>query len=337
MDNNLDNNLTLRNEITSSHKTDIALIGLHTYIQAATSQNTRRAYQQDIRHFLNSGGLLPATPDLVITYLQQFAPRLNSRTLERRLTAIKHWHTCQGFPDPTAHLLVRKALTGIKNIHGRPKDKAPALQIEQLVTMANHLKSTGKLIDLRNSALLQVGFFGAFRRSELVAIHFEHITFVPEGMEILIPRSKTDQGGEGLVCAIPYGDEVVCPVKAIKNWCEKANITQGPVFCRITKGGNIMPFGIDAHHINIIVKSIAKACNLPNADDYSSHSLRRGFATTASQQGASLASIMQQGRWQHTGTALGYMEEGKRFEGNAAGLILKKRTKAQDNPNEKKT
>jgi hypothetical protein len=98
-----------------------------------------------------------------------------------------------------------------------------------------------------------------------------------------------------------------------------------------------MPFAIDAHHINIIIKSIAKECNLPKAESYSSHSLRRGFATTASQQGASLASIMQQGRWQHTGTALGYMEEGKRFEGNAAGLILKKRNKVQDNADEKKT
>lgn len=337
MDTKLDNNLALRNEVTSINKTEISLIGLHTYLQAATSQNTRRAYQQDIRHFLTSGGFLPATPDLVIIYLQQYAPRLNSRTLERRLTAIKHWHTCQGFSDPTAHLLVRKALTGIKNIHGRPKNKAPALQIEQLERMANYLNSTGKFIDLRNNAILQIGFFGAFRRSELAAIYFEHITFVPEGMEILIPRSKTDQGGEGLVCAIPYGDEIVCPVKTMKAWCEKANITKGPVFCRITKGEKLIPFAVNAHHINIIVKSIAKACNLPNADTYSSHSLRRGFATTASQQGASLASIMQQGRWQHTGTALGYMEEGKRFEGNAAGLILKKRNKAQDKLDEKKT
>ena len=72
-----------------------------------------------------------------------------------------------------------------------------------------------------------------------------------------------------------------------------------------------------------------------NPEQYSSHSLRRGFATTASQQGASLSSIMQQGRWQHTGTALGYMEEGNRFKGNAAGLILRKRNKTQDNSDEK--
>lgn len=329
MDDKLDNNLALRNDIVLDNKDNTLSLSLHTYIQAATSQNTRRAYQQDIRHFLHSGGLLPTTPDGVISYLQQYAPILNSRTLARRLTAIKHWHTCQGFSDPTAHPLVRKALTGIKNIHGRPKDKAPALQIEQLVTMAAFLKHRGELIDLRNNALLQVGYFGAFRRSELAAIHFEHINYVTEGAEILIPRSKTDQDGEGLICAIPYGDEILCPVTALKTWCETACITKGPIFRRITKGGNISHAAIDAHHINIIIKSIAHSCGLPNAEQYSSHSLRRGFATTASQQGASLSSIMQQGRWRHTGTALGYMEEGKRFEGNAAGLILKKRNAAQ--------
>jgi integrase len=275
--------------------------------------------------------LLPATPDAVISYLQHYAPILNSRTLARRLTAIKHWHTCQGFADPTVHPLVRKTLTGIKNIHGQPKDKAPALQIEQLVTMTAFLKSRGELIDLRNNAMLQVGFFGAFRRSELAAIHFEHIRYVPQGAEILIPRSKTDQGGEGLICALPYGDEVLCPVVALKIWCEVASITSGPIFRRITKGGSISHVAIDAHHINIIIKNIGLRCRLPNAEQFSSHSLRRGFATTASQQGASLSSIMQQGRWQHTGTALGYMEEGKRFEGNAAGLILRKRNKTQDN------
>lgn len=326
VDSELDNSdIALRKNSSQDIQNGTPLISLHTYIQAATSQNTRRAYQQDIRHFLNSGALLPATLEGVIRYLQQYAPILNPRTLDRRLTAIKNWHTSQGFDDPTANLLVRKALTGIKNIHGRPKEKALALQIEQLTKMALFLRNRAELIDCRNNAILQIGFFGAFRRSELAAIQLEHINYVSEGVEILIPRSKTDQSGKGLICALPYGDEVLCPVSALKSWCEKASITSGPLFRRITKGKNILHEGIDAHHINIIIKKIAHHAGLPNAKQYSSHSLRRGFATTASQQGASLSSIMQQGRWQHTGTALGYMEEGKRFEGNAANLILKKK------------
>lgn len=80
------------------------------------------------------------------------------------------------------------------------------------------------MIACRNNALIQVGFFGAFRRSELTAICYEHLNEVPEGFEILIPKSKTDQTGEGLICALPYGKDVLCPVTALHQWLEKSQI-----------------------------------------------------------------------------------------------------------------
>ena len=175
---------------------------VNPYIHAATSENTRKAYQNDINHFMKSGALLPSNGDAVIHYLQTFAGELNPRTLVRRLTAIKHWHTYQGFPDPTAYPLVRKTLTGIMRTHGKPKQKAPALALEQLITMVRFMAEHDNLAMLRNNALLQTGFFGAFRRSELIHIKVEHITVVPEGIEILIPRSKTDPNSIGQICAI---------------------------------------------------------------------------------------------------------------------------------------
>ena len=69
------------------------------YLVNATSENTRKAYRSDIKHYEKWGGILPATPETIIHYLQAFASTLNSRTLARRLIAIKHWHTYQGFPD----------------------------------------------------------------------------------------------------------------------------------------------------------------------------------------------------------------------------------------------
>ncbi len=209
------------------------------YLQAATSLNTRKAYQADVRHFMAWGGLLPTTPDALIRYLTSQAAQLNPRTLTRRLTALKHWHVYQGFADPTAHPTVRKTLTGIKQVHGKPKRKALPLTVEILLALTCHLQSTGQLMDWRNNALVQVGFFGAFRRSELTSIGIEHIRFVPEGMEILIPRSKTDQQGEGQWCAIPYGNQQLCPVTAVQSWLEKAGLQQGPLFRRFTKQGAI--------------------------------------------------------------------------------------------------
>jgi site-specific recombinase XerD len=163
-----------------------------SYIYAATSDNTRKAYQADIRHFAHWGGRLPTSADVIMKYLHHHAELVNPRTLARRLTAIKNWHLCQGFADPTTHPMVRKTLTGIKNVHGRPKEKAMPLTLETIAKMSAFLGKSHRLIDCRNRALLLVGFFGAFRRSELVGTQWDDITFVPEGMEVLISRSKTD-------------------------------------------------------------------------------------------------------------------------------------------------
>jgi integrase len=295
----------------------------HHYIQHATSDNTRQAYRSDIRHFIAWGGLLPTTPDKVILYLEHHATSLNARTLARRLTALKNWHKYQQFPDPTAHSLVGKTLAGIKNVHGRPKDKASPITLQTVMTMCEYLERRGGLADLRNSALTQLGFFGAFRRSELVGIQHEDLRFVREGVEILIPRSKTDQTGEGQICAIPYGNERICPVTTLKTWLEESGITDGYVFRAINKQEVISDVRLSPDRVNILLKSVAKACGLPDAELYSAHSLRRGFATEASKNGASFGAIMKQGRWKHEGTVLGYIEEGKRFEKNAVASLLK--------------
>lgn len=310
--------------VDQNKNTDVISVTDYNYVKAATSSNTRQAYRKDILHFISWGGVLPTTPDVIVAYLKAYANQLNPRTLQRRVTALKNWHLYQGFVDPTGYVLVRKTLTGIQNIHGKPKHKAPALQIEDLIKMTSYLKSSGRNIDIRNNALLQIGFFGAFRRSEITAINYEHIVFLPKGIEIIIPRSKTDQSGEGQKCAIPYGDKSLCPVTALKEWCDMANITTGYIFRSVSKSGAIGQESIKASHLNIIIKNVAENCSLKDAEKYSSHSLRRGFATVASQQGASLGAIMRQGRWQNSNTALSYIAEAQIFDDNAANFILKK-------------
>ena len=294
----------------------------YNYVHAATSSNTRRAYKSDVRHFIKWGGILPTTTETIIQYLQQHASSLNSRTLVRRITSLKNWHLYQGFSDPTAHPIVRKTLTGIKNIHGKPKDKAMPLTMEILTLFIEHLKNSSRLIDYRNSALLQIGFFGAFRRSELVAVQWEHVHEVSEGIEILIPRSKTDQDGEGEVCAIPFGKDPICPVTALMEWRNKSNCQIGAVFRQVRKNDQLQEKTIKSQHVNTIIKTVARSCKLQDAEEYSSHSLRRGFATEASRKGAPFGAIMRQGRWRHEGTVLGYIDEGKRFDQNAADVIL---------------
>lgn len=294
------------------------------YITASTSDNTRKAYRQDIRHFITWGGLLPTTPDVIMQYLQAHASILNSRTIARRLIALKNWHIYQGFIDPTAHAAVKKTCLGIQRIHGKPKDKAPALGMEQLVQMVSYLKAQQSLAALRNSALLQLGFFGAFRRSELIQIKLCHLEFLSQGLEIQIPHSKTDQFHVGQVCAIPYGNELLCPITALQKWLEVSRIKEGAIFRRICHNKRVSEQTLSAQSLNLIIKSIAKACELPQAAKYSSHSLRRGFATSASQRGVSFPTLMRHGRWKNERTVFEYIEEGQRFEDNAAKMILHK-------------
>lgn len=291
------------------------------YIQAATRDNTRKAYQQDIRHF-TAWGVLPTTSEFIVLYLQAFAPHLNPRTLMRRLTALKNWHLYQGFSDPTTSPWVRKTLKGILNVHGKSKNRASALNLEQLTQMVIWLKAQNTLSMYRNNALLQLGFFGVFRASELVSLQFENISFVPEGIDVLIPRSKTDPIGSGQSCAIPYGQGALCPVTALKIWSEKAEITEGALFRGINPYGKLNAQPLSPQSVSLILKKVATACQIPQANTFSSHSLRRGFATTASRKGAPFISIMRHGRWRNESTVLAYIAEGQRFESNAAQIIL---------------
>uniref|UniRef100_A0A0Q9YK53 Site-specific tyrosine recombinase XerC n=1 Tax=Candidatus Berkiella aquae TaxID=295108 RepID=A0A0Q9YK53_9GAMM len=313
------------------NKTDITLkndvfldkIALdNVYIKAATSDNTRKAYQQDIRHFMANGGLLPSNTGNLLQYLQNQAGALKSETLQRRLTAIKHWHIYQGFADPTLHPMIRKTLRGIARIHGKPVEKAAALSIHDLKSVASFLHNRKSLRDHRDIALILIGFFGAFRRSELAKLQWEQIQFLEEGMTILIPRSKTDQTGEGQICAIPYVKGDICPVNALQHWQQAVGLSSGPVFRAINKHQQIQQDCLTPLSINHILKRVAREANLPDPDRYSAHSLRRGFATMASKKGVSLTAIMHHGRWRHEGTVYGYIEEGQRFTDNPINKLL---------------
>jgi len=296
---------------------------VNPYLAAATSVNTRKAYQSDIRQFEQAGGKLPASPEDVVNYLQTQAKRLNSRTLNRRLIALKHWHTYQGFPDPTVNPIVAKTMIGITRTHGRPKDKAPALTPEDLQRMIEKLNTSSSLMDLRDSALLQIGFFGALRRSEIVNICYENIKWEKEGIEILLPSSKTDQTHEGQYCSIPYGNELLCPVKALENWLSRSGIKEGAIFRRINNN-MIVGNALTPLSINHIIKRRAREANLSNAQELSPHSLRRGLATSAARANTSIHIIMRAGRWKQVNTVMEYIEASERFTDNAASNVLQK-------------
>ncbi len=294
------------------------------YIEAATSDNTRRTYQSAIRHFEGWGGLLPASESMVISYLLAHAERLNPRTLSLRLTALRQWHRFQKFPDPTNGAEVRKTLKGIERIHGQPKRKAKAFRLEDLERMIVGLAESKHMKSVRDRALLLVGFFGAFRRSELVGLNIDHLVWESEGVIITLPRSKTDQTGEGKIKALPYGEGLLCAASALRQWLELSETDQGPVFRGITRWSALKPERLNPASVNQILKTAAENAGLDFVPDLSSHSLRRSLATNAHRSGATFESIKRQGGWTHDNTVWEYIEEAQRFEDNAVAVLLSK-------------
>lgn len=328
-----------RSLVSSEKMTEIELQQRQReFLAAATSENTRRAYRSAIRSFQQWGGTLPCDPTIILRYLLTYADKLNPRTLALRLTALSQWHLFQGFNDPTHDAQVRKTLRGINRLHGKPKKKAKALSLEDLERMVSSFSKETKvpkikLSTIRNNALLQIAFFGAFRRSELIALTTEMLVWEPNGIVITLPRSKTDQEGHGIVKAIPYGIKggVLCPVSALKHWLDVSNITSGHLFRRITRWGAIGEEALYEGSINTILEECALAADLSYAPQLSSHSFRRGLATSAYRSGASFQDIKRQGGWRHDGTVHSYIEEAGYFEENAALTLLQQQKQKQRN------
>jgi integrase len=316
--------LSLRNE-EPGQITRQTSEALRHYLQAATSDNTRKAYRSAIRQFEKWGGRLPTDRDTVIRYLLARAESINTRTLDLHLTAISQWHHYQGVVDPVQDPMVRKTMEGIRRTHGQPKRKAKALRLEHIAQMVNHLRHLpDSKKKRRDNAMLLTGFFGAFRRSELVAIQVSDLVWEPEGLIIRLPRSKTDQQATGLARALPFGASSCCPAKAIKVWLDAADISGGPLFRPVNRWDQVQAKHLNPGAVNDLLKALGEACQFDFVPDLSSHSFRRGLSTSAARERVDFELIKKQGGWKSDSTVWEYIEEGQQFSNNASLVLMDK-------------
>jgi integrase len=158
---------------------------------------------------------LPAGGDTVALYLADCAAAgLKASSIGRALTAIVQAHLGASHASPRS-AAVKAVLQGIRRRHGAaPAQKAP-LSLEELRRILEPLGD--RPIEVRDRALLLVGFAGASRRSEVVGLDWEHLTDDREGLRVRLVRSKTDQEGQGRVVGIPFGGRPgTCPVRALR-------------------------------------------------------------------------------------------------------------------------
>ena len=311
--------------------TDIKTIQEETILnlKASKANNTIRAYKSDFHDFglfcvKNGFKSLPTNPRTVSLYLTYLATKDNKiSTIKRRIVSIGVVHRMKGHYLDTKHPAIVENLLGIKRRKGvKQKGKKPLLinDLKQLINVIDE-ENSSEIKIARDRAIILLGFGGGFRRNELVSIDYEDLEFVNEGIKINIKKSKTDQFGEGFIKALPYFDNShYCPVKSIQSWIKISKINQGSIFRKFHKGIKLSNIRLSDQSVALLIKYYLDLAGIDNKN-YSGHSLRSGFATSAAEAGAEERSIMAMTGHKSTEMVRRYIKEANLFKNNALNKI----------------
>ena len=311
--------------------TDIKALQEETLLnlQSSKANNTVRAYKSDFNDFgifcaQNGFKSLPSNPKIVSLYLTHLSTKdAKMSTLKRRLVSIGVIHKLKGHYLDTKHPSIIENIMGIKRRKGSfQKAKKPIL-INSLKLIINAIDQQNKqeIKKFRDRSIILIGFSGGFRRNEIVSLNYDDLDFVPEGLKINIKRSKTDQFGEGFTKALPYFDSSqYCPVISLKNWLDISKITSGPVFRRFLKGSKLSENRLTDQTVAILIKEYLNLAGI-NSKNYSGHSLRSGFATSAAESGVEERNIMAMTGHKSTEMVRRYIKEANLFKNNALNKI----------------
>jgi len=297
------------------------------------SEATKEAYSSDWKAFTDwASGLdldfLPARPSTVRRYITHLAHDRGraASTISRALTSIRQAHQTLELTNPTISPEVVETWKGIKRELGTAQKRAKPLLLADLRKVIDGTRPT--FLGRRDAALLLVGWAAALRRSEIIALDFEHVEFVPEGMIITIPKSKTDQEGEGYRLGIPLArEERFCPTKRLEKWITLARIESGPLFFAIGTPGKKWIAKIDERRriaprlVNAIIKRRLERAGF-TARGYSGHSLRAGFVTSAATQEMPEYLIQIHTRHRTTKVLREYIRQGNLFTLNPLSTLL---------------
>ena len=311
--------------------TDIKVLHEETLnnLRSSKANNTIRAYKSDFKDFgafcvKNGFKSLPTEPKIVSLYITHLSIKdAKMSTLRRRLVSIGVIHKLKGHYLDTKHPIIIENLMGIKRKKGNfQRGKKPILinQLKAIVDVIDNEK-TEEIKRIRNKTIILIGFGGGFRRAELVSIDFEDLEFVPEGVKIIVRKSKTDQFGEGMIKGLPYfSNETYCPVRHLKNWLGLSSIKSGPIFRRFSKSFKLSDNRLTDQSVVLLIKNYLSLAGIENKN-YSGHSLRSGFATVTAESGADERSIMTMTGHKTTQMVRRYIKEANLFKNNALNKI----------------
>jgi site-specific recombinase XerD len=311
--------------------TDIKALQEETLLNLKSSKanNTVRAYQSDFNDFglfcaKNGFKSLPTEPKIISLYLTYLSTKnIKMSTLKRRLVSISVIHRLNGHYIDTKHPSIIENIMGIKRRKGSIQRGKKPILISDLKNIINIIDEYNEeeIKRLRDRSIILIGFSGGFRRNEIVTIDYDDLDFVQEGLKINVKRSKTDQFGEGFVKALPYFDnQLYCPVVSLKDWLNISKIDSGPVFRRFNKGSKLSEKRLTDQSVALLIKEYLNLAGI-DSKNYSGHSLRSGFATSAAESGAEERNIMAMTGHKSTEMVRRYIKEANLFKNNALNKI----------------
>ena len=298
-------------------------------LQNSKSRNTIRAYKSDFKDFeifcvKNGFKSMPSDSKIVSLYLTYLSSNdVKMSTLKRRLVSIGVIHRLKGHYLDTKHPSIIENIMGIKRRKGSiQKGKKPILisNLKNIINVIDEIKDD-EIKRSRDRTIILIGFSGGFRRNEIVSLDYDDLDFVNEGLKINLKKSKTDQFGEGSIKALPYFDNSnYCPVKSLQKWLNYSKIDNGPVFRRLNKGSKLTENRLTDQTVAILIKKYLQLAGI-DSKNYSGHSLRSGFATSAADSGAEERSIMAMTGHKSTEMVRRYIKEANLFKNNALNKI----------------
>jgi integrase len=307
---------------------DALLAQAQASFTASRAPSTRRAYAHDWQDFQTwchrHGRIpLPAAVETVILYATDLTKNQKRKlnTLQRRLAAVSQLHQEAGFPSPTQTWPMKQFLAGLRRELGVAPERKRPLLAEDLREILADLPDTR--LGKRDRALLLLGFSGAFRRSELVALDVTDLEQTKDGLVVTIRKSKTDQEGQGRRLGIPPGaDPNSCAMVAVENWRAAAGLETGALFRVMNRHDQVLPKRLSGEGVGIVIKRYVEGLGF-DPSQFAGHSLRAGLATSAAAAGKSERAIMQQTGHRSVNTVRRYIRDGNLFRENAAdGLGL---------------
>ena len=311
--------------------TDIKALQQETILnlQNSKANNTVRAYKSDFKDFglfcsQNGFKSLPSDPKIVSLYLTHLSTKeAKMSTLKRRLVSIGVIHRLKGYYLDTKHPSIIENIMGIKRRKGSIQKSKKPLLISSLKIIIDVIDQQNKkeIKKIRDRTIILIGFSGGFRRNEIVSLNYDDLDFVPEGLKINLRRSKTDQFGEGFTKALPYFDNSqYCPVVSLKKWIQISNISTGALFRRFSKGSKLSENRLTDQTVALLIKEYLNLAGI-DSKNYSGHSLRSGFATSAAESGAEERSIMAMTGHKSTEMVRRYIKDANLFKNNALNKI----------------